>query len=37
VLRDRVAGTPWETTIDLPADALGILRDDVGNAVVYRL
>jgi hypothetical protein len=37
VLRDRVAGTPWETTIDLPVDALGILRDDVGNTVVYRL
>jgi hypothetical protein len=37
VLRDRVAGTPWESAIDLPVDNLGILRDDVGDAVVYRL
>jgi hypothetical protein len=37
VLRDRVVGTPWESAIDLPVDNLGILRDDVGETVVYRL
>lgn len=37
VLRPRVVGTPWESAIDLPVDNLGILRDDVGNTVVYRL
>ncbi|WP_405101896.1 hypothetical protein [Micromonospora sp. NBC_01412] len=37
VLRDRIAGTPWETTIDAPVDALGITREEVGGAVVYRL
>jgi hypothetical protein len=37
LLRDRVTGTPWQTTIDLPVDALGIEREDVGDAVVYRL
>ncbi|MFB9234609.1 hypothetical protein ACFFWC_03510 [Plantactinospora siamensis] len=36
LLRDRVAGTPWQTTIDLPVDSLGIQRQDVGNVVVYR-
>ncbi|WP_243639465.1 hypothetical protein [Micromonospora sp. MW-13] len=37
VLRDRIAGTPWETTIDTPVDALGITREEVDGAVVYRL
>lgn len=37
MLRDRVSGTPWQTTVDLPVDALGIQREDVGDAVVYRL
>ncbi|WP_235966233.1 hypothetical protein [Micromonospora rubida] len=37
VLRDQIAGTPWETTIDVPVDALGITREEVGGAVVYRL
>jgi hypothetical protein len=37
VLRNRVVGTPWESAIDLPVDNLGILRDDVGDSVVYRL
>jgi len=37
LLRDRVGGTPWETTIDLPVDTLGIRREDVGNDVVFRL
>ncbi|MFB6391583.1 hypothetical protein [Polymorphospora lycopeni] len=37
LLRDRVAGTPWQTTIDLPVDSLGIQREDVGEVVVFRL
>ncbi|MGI5146529.1 hypothetical protein ACQEVC_09115 [Plantactinospora sp. CA-294935] len=37
VLRDRVAGTPLQATVDLPVDTLGISREDVGETVVYRL
>jgi hypothetical protein len=37
LLRDRVAGTPWQATIDLPVDSLGIQREDVGEAVIFRL
>ncbi|WP_405115168.1 hypothetical protein OG559_11940 [Micromonospora sp. NBC_01405] len=37
VLRDRIAGTPWATTIDAPVDALGITREEIEGAVVYRL
>ncbi|GAB3966292.1 hypothetical protein GCM10027615_13270 [Plantactinospora veratri] len=37
VLRDRVADTPLQTTVDLPVDSLGISREDVGETVVYRL
>ncbi|MFC7547125.1 hypothetical protein [Plantactinospora sp. GCM10030261] len=36
LLRDQVAGTPWQATIDLPVDDLGIQREDVGSVVVYR-
>ncbi|MFY1653469.1 hypothetical protein ACN27J_21595 [Solwaraspora sp. WMMB762] len=35
--RDEVPGTPWQTTIDLPVDGLGIDRVDIGDTVVYRL
>jgi hypothetical protein len=38
LLRSRVGGTPWQATIDLPVDgALGIQREDIDDAVVYRL
>ena len=37
VLRDRIAGTPWETTIDTPVDALGITREEIEGAVVFHL
>ncbi|SCG68037.1 hypothetical protein [Micromonospora zamorensis] len=37
LLRGQVVGTPWEITIDAPVDSLGITRQDVGDAVVYRL
>ncbi|MFC4018529.1 hypothetical protein ACFOW4_11335 [Micromonospora sp. GCM10011542] len=37
LLRGQVAGTPWEFTIDTPVDALGITREEIDGAVVYRL
>ncbi|TQJ25853.1 hypothetical protein FBZ33_6225 [Micromonospora sp. A202] len=37
LLRGQVVGTPWEITIDAPVESLGISRQDVGDAVVYRL
>ncbi|WP_234040183.1 hypothetical protein [Micromonospora coerulea] len=37
VLRGQLAGTPWERIIDNPVDGLGITREEVGDAVVYRL
>ncbi|MGI5524647.1 hypothetical protein ACQEUX_27440 [Micromonospora sp. CA-259024] len=37
LLRSQVPGTPWEITIDTPVESLGISRQDVGDAVVYRL
>ncbi|MEO3770820.1 hypothetical protein [Micromonospora sp. B9E7] len=37
LLRGQVPGTPWEITIDTPVESLGISRQDVGDAVVYRL
>jgi hypothetical protein len=37
LLRDRVAGTPWERAGEIPVDALGIQREDVDDAVIFRL
>ncbi|PWR05725.1 hypothetical protein DKT68_25480 [Micromonospora acroterricola] len=37
LLRGQVAGTPWEITIDAPVESLGITRQEVADAVVYRL
>ncbi|MET8122649.1 hypothetical protein [Micromonospora sp. NPDC005189] len=37
LLRGQVAGTPWEISIDAPVESLGISRQDVGDAVVFRL
>ncbi len=37
VLPDRLGGTPWEGLLDRPTDGLGITREEVGDAVVYRL
>ncbi|SCG50230.1 hypothetical protein [Micromonospora inositola] len=37
ILRDQLAGTPWERIVDNPVDGLGITREEVGDAVVYRL
>ncbi|SCL60588.1 hypothetical protein GA0070606_3297 [Micromonospora citrea] len=37
LMRDQIAGTPWEVTIDAPVDGLGITREEMGQVVVYRL
>ncbi|PRY32128.1 hypothetical protein [Pseudosporangium ferrugineum] len=37
VLPDELGGTPWEGVPDRPADGLGITREEVGDALVYRL
>ena len=37
LLRDFVAGTPWEHTGDIPVDDLGIEREDRPGAVLFRL
>ncbi len=37
LLRAWAVGTSWEATLDLPVDALGIRREDVGDAVVFYL
>jgi hypothetical protein len=37
LLRDQIVGTPWETTVDAPVDQLGITREEIGDAVVFRL
>ncbi|SIQ55549.1 PT domain-containing protein [Micromonospora avicenniae] len=37
LLRDQLAGTPWEMSVDSPVDGLGITREEMGDAVVYRL
>ena len=31
------AGTPLEATIDTPVDGLGVTREEIDNAVVFRL
>ncbi|SCG48032.1 hypothetical protein [Micromonospora halophytica] len=37
LLRDQIVGTPWEVTVDAPVDQLGITREEIGDAVVFRL
>ncbi|SCG55172.1 hypothetical protein [Micromonospora humi] len=37
VLRDQLGGTPWEGMLDRPVEGLGVTREQVGEAVVYRL
>jgi hypothetical protein len=37
LLRDRVAGTPWERAGDVPVDGLGIQREDLPDTVVFHL
>jgi hypothetical protein len=37
LLRSEVAGTPWERAGDLPVDGLNIRREDLDDAVVFRL
>ncbi|MFV2102212.1 hypothetical protein [Micromonospora sp. LOL_024] len=37
VVRDQIAGTPWEISVDAPVDGLGITRDEIDSVVVFRL
>jgi hypothetical protein len=37
VLPDRIVGTPWEGVLDRPVEGLGVRRETVGDAVVFRL
>jgi hypothetical protein len=37
LLRDYVPGTPWERAGDIPVDALNITREDLDDAVLFRL
>jgi hypothetical protein len=37
LLRSEVAGTPWERAGDLPVDGLNITREDLDDAVIFRL
>ncbi|MEU2610725.1 hypothetical protein ABZ570_03930 [Micromonospora sp. NPDC007271] len=37
VLPGQLGGTPWEGLLDRPVDGLGITREEVDGAVVYRL
>jgi hypothetical protein len=37
LLRPQAAGTPWDRAGDVPVDALGIRREDLDDAVVFRL
>ncbi|HEY2950490.1 MAG TPA: hypothetical protein VGJ53_19165 [Micromonosporaceae bacterium] len=37
VLRDQVAGTPWAGALDRPTEGLGVERQEVGDAVVFRI
>jgi hypothetical protein len=37
LLRKYVGGTPWERAGDIPVDSLGISREDLDDAVLFRL
>jgi hypothetical protein len=37
LLRSEVAGTSWERAGDTPVDSLGIRREDIDDAVIFRL
>jgi hypothetical protein len=37
VLRDRVAGTPYENTVDGQTAGLGVTRTEVGPDVLYTI
>lgn len=37
VLRDKIAGTPWEVSVDAPVEGLGITREEIDSVVVFRL
>ncbi|MEV6691326.1 hypothetical protein AB0M35_07645 [Micromonospora sp. NPDC051196] len=37
VLRDKIADTPWEVSVDAPLDGLGITREEMGSVILFRL
>jgi hypothetical protein len=37
VLRPQSAGTPWQAAADAPVEGLNIGREEVGDAVIFRL
>lgn len=37
VLRDEIAGTPWEVSVDAPLDGLDITREEMGSVFLFRL
>jgi hypothetical protein len=37
LLRSQAQGTPWERAGDVPVDTLGIRREDLDDAVIFRL
>lgn len=37
VLRDRIAGTPFQSSLERSVDGLGVTREDAGEAVVFTL
>lgn len=37
ILRNQVAGTPWEHSLDMPVDGLGVTREEAGDVVVFTL
>ncbi|SCF43313.1 hypothetical protein [Micromonospora mirobrigensis] len=37
LLRDQLAGTPWERVVDTPVHQLGIAREEAAGVVVFRL
>lgn len=37
MMRDQVAGTPWEVSIHAPVNGLGITREESGRAVIFHL
>lgn len=37
LLKDRIAGTPWEQIADQPVEQFGIQREDRGDTIVFQL
>jgi hypothetical protein len=37
LLRDRVNGTPWQNAPNIAVDSFGVQREEIGEAIVFRL